>query len=125
MILFGFDAIGHEVLEYRIYPKDIADAALHAKDMGMKYPEELWNQAVEVCGGQRAKVKDLIKIQALSDGTWCPLNTPFAQVSNTKKGFGELVRWWEGVLLHAWFPSVCATRAFEIQRNLSMSPRDE
>jgi len=119
MIVFGFDSIAHEVLDYKIYPKDIEDATLHAKDMGMTFPKELWKQAISVCGGQYAKVKDFIKIEALSDGTWCPRNTPFAQISNIKKGFGELITWWEGVLLHAWFPSACATRAFEMRNYLT------
>jgi len=118
MVLFGFDTIAHEVLDYKIYPIDIADAATKAKEMGMKFPEELWDRAIAVCGGQYARIKDLIKIEALSDGTWCPRNTPFAQISNIKKGFGELVTWWEGVLLHAWFPSACATRAFEMRQYL-------
>jgi hypothetical protein len=34
MVLFGFDTIAHEVLDYKIYPKDIADAATKAKEMG-------------------------------------------------------------------------------------------
>jgi nicotinamide phosphoribosyltransferase len=48
MILFGFDAIGHEILDYKIYAKDVEDAALHAKDMTMKFPEELWYKAISV-----------------------------------------------------------------------------
>ena len=70
MVLFGFDTIAHEVLDYKIYPKDIADAATKAKEMGMKFPEELWNRAIAVCGGQYARIKDLIKIEALSDGIY-------------------------------------------------------
>ena len=128
MFLFGFDAIAHEVLEYKIYAKDVDDAAKKAKAMGLIFPEELWYKAISVSNdglvdGRCVRVKDLIKIEALSDGTWCPQGTPFAQVSNTVKGFGDIVTWWEGRLIHAWFPSACATRAWEMRNYLDRSPR--
>ncbi len=123
MILFGFDAIAHEVLDYEISVNDIVQATQYAKWMGLIFPNELWYKAIAACNdgiveGKTAKIKQLIKIECLPDGTWVPRGTPFAQISNIKKGFGELVTWWEGRLLHAWFPSACATRALEMRHYL-------
>ena len=59
-----------------------------------------------------------LRVQALPDGTWCPTKTPIAQIMNTEDGFGELVTWFEPILLKCAFPSGCATNAFKIKQYL-------
>ena len=59
-----------------------------------------------------------LRIQAIPDGNWVPRGTPFCQIKNTVEGFGECVTWWEAMLMHAWFPSACATEAFYMRKYL-------
>ncbi|MFY9796008.1 MAG: hypothetical protein WAJ93_09990 [Candidatus Nitrosopolaris sp.] len=113
MILFGFDATAHDVLDYKVTDKDIIEAEKCASAMDMKFPVQLFQDAMEF-----DNIGKIIKIEALHDGTWVPKGTPFAQISNVEEGFGELVTWWEPLLLHTWFPSSCATRALEMRRYL-------
>ena len=54
-------------------------------------------------------IGEILKVEALPDGSWVPRGTPFAQISNVVKGFGELVTGWEPLLLHPWFASSCNT----------------
>jgi nicotinamide phosphoribosyltransferase len=79
----------------------------------MPFPYEMWMRVVTECNGKLP-----LLIEALPDGRWCPKGTPFAQVRNTVEGFGELVTWFEPVMLKCAFPSGCATRAFQMRKYL-------
>lgn len=115
MILFGFEQQCYDILNYRITADDVKQAELYATKMGMRFPTGLFFELVDEFDG---RVKTVLRIKGLPDGTWVPKGTPFAEISNTAEGFGELVTWWEGMFLHAWFPSACATRAREMREYL-------
>lgn len=113
MILYGFNEIVIKLLNQRIQESMVMEAEECAKKMGMPFPVDMWMNVVD-------KLKGWIplKVEALPDGTWVPQGTPFAQITNTDENFGELVSWWEGVYLHSYFASACATRALEMRRYL-------
>jgi len=113
MILYGFNEIVIKLLNQKIQESMVMDAEECAKKMGMPFPTEMWMDLVDKLHGWIP-----LKVEALPDGTWVPQGTPFAQITNTDEGFGELVTWWEGVLLHSYFPSACATRALAMRRYL-------
>ncbi len=113
MILYGFNEIVTNLLNQQIDVAMVMEAEECAKKMGMKFPVDMWMKLVDGLDGWIP-----LKVEALPDGSWVPKGTPFAQVSNTEEGFGELVTWWEGVFLHASFPSACATRAMEMRKYL-------
>ncbi len=113
MILYGFNETVHHLLNRQIDVGMVMEAEECAKKMGMKFPVDMWMNCVD-----RMKGYIPLKVEALPDGTWVPKGTPFAQITNTEEGFGELVTWWEGVFLHSNFASACATRAMEMRRYL-------
>jgi len=113
MILYGFNEIVIKLLNQKIQESMVMDAEDCARKMGMPFPTEMWMNLVDKLHGWIP-----LKVEALPDGTWVPKGTPFAQITNTDEGFGELVTWWEGVFLHSYFPSACATRALEMRRYL-------
>ena len=113
MILYGFNETVHHLLNRQIDVGMVMEAEECAKKMGMKFPVDMWMNCVD-----RMKGYIPLKVEALPDGTWVPKGTPFAQITNTEEGFGELVTWWEGIFLHTSFPSACATRAMEMRRYL-------
>jgi len=113
MILYGFNEIVNKLLQVTIEPWMIDEAEADAISQGVTFPRELFQRIIDECDGDIP-----IMVEALPEGTWCPKGTPFAQIRNTVEGFGELVTWWEGVLMKAFFPSACATRALEIRRYL-------
>lgn len=113
MILYGFREIVTGLLSIRITEEHVAEAARCAARQGLIFPEELFLRVVNEFGGYAP-----IAVESLPEGTWCPARTPFAQVYNTAEGFGELVTWWEGLFMHAYFPSGCATEAFHMRRYL-------
>jgi nicotinic acid phosphoribosyltransferase len=114
MILFGFDAAAHDILDYKVKEDDIIQAGACAKKMNMEFPAEMFYDAMKY-----ESIGDILKVEALPDGSWVPRGTPFAQISNVVKGFGELVTWWEPLLLHPWFASSCATRALKMKQYLT------
>ena len=111
MVLYGFNEIVTSLLNTKIEVDMVEAAQNHAKRMNMPFPFEMWYTIADRFGGRIP-----LKVEALRDGTWCPRGTPFAKVTNTEEGFGELVTWWEGVMLQASFPSGCATRAYELMK---------
>ena len=113
MILYGFNEIAIDLLNTKIEVDMVEEANELAKKMDMKFPFDLW---YDVATKHRGWIP--LRVQALKDGTWVPKGTPFAQVSNTVEGFGELVTWWESIMLHSYFASGCATEAFHIRRYL-------
>lgn len=113
MILYGFNEIVIDLLNTKIEVDMVEEAEELALKMDMKFPSELW---YKVAIDHRGWIP--LRVQALKDGTWVPKGTPFAQVSNTVEGFGELVTWWEAIMLHSYFASGCATEAFHIRRYL-------
>lgn len=113
MILHGFREMIERVLTTRITHKMVDQAEKQAIRKGMPFPRALWDRVVDECNGFVP-----IKIEALPEGRWCPAGTPFAQVSNTEEGFGELVTWFEPIILMCAFASGCATDAFEMRKYL-------
>ncbi|HEC65997.1 MAG TPA: nicotinate phosphoribosyltransferase [bacterium] len=113
MILFGFNEIVIDLLNRQIEEWMIMDAEEHARSVGMKFPSKMWYGLIKDMKGYIP-----LKVEALPDGSWVPKGTPFAQVTNTEEGYGELVTWWEGVFLHSYFPSGCATEAMYLKRYL-------
>ena len=113
MILYGLREIVQSILSIQITKAHVEEAERCAKRMGLIFPTKLFLRVVEECNGYAP-----ISIETLPEGTWCPVGTPFAQIRNTKAGFGELVTWWEANFLKAYFPSNCATEAFHIRTYL-------
>lgn len=113
MILYGFAEMVNSILEIQITNAMIRQAKVASELMGVIFPTKLFERVVKECNGYAP-----IKVQSLPEGTWCPAGTPFAQVRNTVKGFGELVTWFEGIFLHASFPCGTATEAFHMRRYL-------
>lgn len=109
MILYGFnEQITDWFSRMKVTREMVAEAERLAKKMNKEadFPVNLWMQVVNDLSG-----KPPLEIEAVPDGTYVPVGTPFAQIRNTVKGFGELVSWNEVVLLKPFFPSGCATRA--------------
>jgi nicotinic acid phosphoribosyltransferase len=120
MVLFGFEELVTSFFTVRITDAMIDEAVQCAAGFGLGFPAESMFRAV---------VNDLnghlpLRIQALSEGTWCPAGTPFAQIRNTVEGYGELVTWWEGVLMHSYFASSCATEALAMRQYLLQQSPD-
>lgn len=113
MILYGFTEMANRILEIKITNEMIQQAKESSKVMGVIFPTELFERVVKECNGYVP-----LLVQSLKEGTWCPAGTPFAQVSNTVEGFGELVTWYEGIFLHASFPCGTATEAFKMRKYL-------
>jgi nicotinamide phosphoribosyltransferase len=113
MILYGLNETVLSILQIQVTIEMIDEAEEAAKRMGLIFPRKLWEDVVNKCNGYVP-----IKVESLPEGTWSPKGTPFAQVSNTVEGFGELVTWFEGVFIMAYFPSACATEAFFMKRYL-------
>jgi nicotinamide phosphoribosyltransferase len=110
MVLFGFHELVVTFLEnVKVTEEMITEAEECARSMGLTFPSELFKRVVEECDG-----KIPLKVECLPEGTFCPAGTPFAQISNTKGGFGELVTWWEAIFLHGYFASSCATEAMNM-----------
>lgn len=113
MILYGFNKRIAELLSTQVTMPMVTSAYAHAIRKGMSFPYEMFKEIVEKHNGWIP-----IEIEALPDGRWCPKGTPFAQIRNTVEGFGELVTWFEGVILKMAFPSGCATRAYHMRKYL-------
>lgn len=113
MILQGFREIANSILSIQITKKMVDQAKKHADRKGLPFPYDVWMRVVNEFNGYVP-----IAVEALEEGTWVPAGTPFAQVYNTVEGFGELVTWFEGILMMAYFPSACATEAFHIRKYL-------
>jgi nicotinamide phosphoribosyltransferase len=113
MILYGLKEIVNSILSKKITMSMVNKADKLAEQRGLSFPKELWKRVVTECNGRIP-----IKIEMLPEGTYCPINTPFAQIRNTVKGFGEMVTWLEAILMHGWFPSACATEAFNMKKYL-------
>jgi nicotinamide phosphoribosyltransferase len=103
----------HSVLNTKITMQMIDEAELHANKMGLIFPRKLWEGIVKDLNGYVP-----LLVESLPEGVWCPKGTPFAQVRNTVKGYGEMVTWFEGVFLQSSFSSGCATEAFHMRRYL-------
>ena len=113
MILYGFNEIVIDLLNTKIEVDMIEEAQELARQMGLQFPFDMWYKIATELKGRIP-----LRVQALPDGTWVPKGTPFAQITNTEEGFGELVTWFEAVLLHSYFPSGCATEALAIRQYL-------
>jgi nicotinamide phosphoribosyltransferase len=115
MILYGLNKTIEYVFDkMQITYDNIREAERYASEMNVWFPSELFYTIVDDLNGYMP-----VNIQAIPDGNWVPRGTPFCQIRNTVKGFGECVTWWEAMLLHAWFPSACATQAFYMRKYLN------
>jgi len=120
MVLYGFHELVTNFLTTTLITKEhIIQAEEHAKQYGVKFPSDLFHRVVNECDG-----KIPLKVETLPEGTYCPAGTPFAQISNTVEGFGELVTWWEAIFLHAHFPATCATEALKMRRYLEKRQKE-
>ena len=113
MILYGFAEMVNEVLSVQITHEMVDQLEDASNTIKVKAPIELFRKVVDDHNGYFP-----IHVQSLGEGTWCPKGTPFAQIRNTVKGFGELVTWIEGIFLQSSFPSGTATEAFRIRQYL-------
>ena len=114
MILYGLNKTIEYVFDTMQVTYDhVREAELYASEMDVWFPSDLFYSIVDDFNGYMP-----VNIQAIPDGNWVPRGTPFCQIRNTVKGFGECVTWWEAMLMHAWFPSACATQAFYMRRYL-------
>lgn len=113
MILYGFNEIVTSLLNTKIEENNVVEAEEHARGMEMPFPSDMW---YKISNDLKGRIPLCVK--SVKDGTYCPKGTPFAKVYNTIEGFGELVSWWEGIFLHASFPSGCATEAMRLERSL-------
>jgi nicotinamide phosphoribosyltransferase len=113
MILFGTNKIIRDLMETKVTEKHVTGAHAQAIRKGVPFPYEMWMRVVTECDG-----KIPLLIEVLPDGRWCPKGTAFAQIRNVVEGFGELVSWFESVMLKVAFSSGCATRAFEMRKYL-------
>lgn len=113
-ILYGFNEIVLKVLNQKIEESMVIEADEYARKMKLHFPIDMFMRIVNEFKGRIP-----LKMEALKDGTWCPIGTPFAQVMNTEEGFGELPTYWEGMFLHAAFPSGVATRAMYLKLYLN------
>lgn len=113
MILYGFNEIVIDLLNRKIEVDMVEEAQDYARKMGMHFPFDMFYKIATDLKGRIP-----LRVQALPDGTWVPKGTPFAQISNTEEGFGELVSWWEAVMIHSYFASGCATEAFWLRKYL-------
>lgn len=118
MIFFGFLENINMILNTQITMEMIDEAEAGAKRKGLIFPRELWERVVNECNGYIP-----IEIQTVPEGTYCPIGTPFAQIRNTVEGFGEMVTWFEGVFMHSYYPSACATQAFRMRKYLEQKKR--
>jgi len=115
MILYGLSEMINTILGIQITKEMVQQLKDSAKVMTVVAPIELFEKVVNEYNGYFP-----ICVQSLPEGTWCPAGTPFAQIRNTAKGFGELVTWLEGIVLQSSFPCSTATEAFHIRRYLEM-----
>lgn len=112
-VMYGLKEMALNILEVQITKAMVDEAAECAERDNLEFPYDLWMRVVNECNGYIP-----IQIQCVPEGTYCPTGTPFAQIKNTKKGFGEMVTWLEPIFMMAYFPSSCATRAFEMRQYL-------
>lgn len=118
MIFFGLLESINMILNTQITMEMVDEAETNAKRQGLIFPRELWERVVNECNGYVP-----IEIQTVPEGTYCPTGTPFAQIRNVVKGFGEMVTWFEGYFMHSYFPSACATQAFRMRKYLEQKKR--
>lgn len=118
-ILFGLNETINEICNIKIEEIMVDEAYEHALRMNMPFPVNMWYRVANEFKGRIP-----LRVEALPDGTWCPKGTPFCKISNTEKGFGELVSWWEGVFMHSYFASGCATEAFLMRKYLDDNKLD-
>lgn len=114
MVLYGFNEIVEQVCNRKIYDDDIQEAAEYADKMNMgPFPIDMWMIVAKDYKGRLP-----LRVDSLPEGTWVPKGTPFAKIRNTEEDMAELVTWFEGMFLHASFPSGCATRAAYMRQYL-------
>lgn len=111
MLLFGFSDNINYFFKDPITQDDIDEAKKYCSSIGINMPYKLFERVVDEFKGFPP-----LSITTLSEGTWVPKGSPFAQIWNTEEGFGELVTWWESLLLWGYFISSCATRSLEIYK---------
>ena len=118
-IFNGLSDIVNELLSIQITKEMVDEAELYATENAMPFPREIWDRVVSEFDGYCP-----IKIQAVKEGTYCPIYTPCIQIRNTVEGFGELVTWFEGVFIKVFFSSSLLYRANEMRAYLdSLVPK--
>jgi nicotinamide phosphoribosyltransferase len=120
-ILYGHNETVGDVLLEPVTEEEVFSFKRTSEAQGLnpKRILEKWNIILKEFNGNLP-----LRVEALPDGTWCPAGTPFSQISNTVKDFGELVTWWEPRYMHNAFSSGCATNAFHMRRYLERKQRE-
>lgn len=119
MVIYGLHDIVFNLFKLQFTKNMVDDARHYYESMGAKFPYDMWMGVVEECGGYLP-----LHVQMLPEGSYAPVGTPFAQVRNTKRDYGELVTWFEGDLLHMWGGAAPATEALHIRNYLeSLVPK--
>jgi len=119
MVLYGFHESVKTFMDIKIEHWMVDEAVAMSEEYGSPFPENLFRRMIDECNGTWP-----IRIESIPEGTYVPTGTPFAQIRNTKDGFGELCTYVEAIFMHAYFPSSCATRAFEMYRYLQNTIKD-
>ena len=119
MIYYGvIEGVVNNVLTTQITEQMVQEAQAIADRNNVPFPYETWMRVVNELNGYVP-----LTVQAMPEGTYCPPGTPFAQIRNTVEGFGDLVTWFEPILLHTHFASTTATQALRIKRYTEQKKR--
>ena len=119
MILNGLvESVVNMILNIEITEKMVEEAAAVADRNNMPFPYETWMKVVTECNGYVPLV-----VEMLPEGTYCPPGTPFAQIRNNVKGYGDLVTWFEPAFMQVYFPSTVTTQALRIRKYLEQKKR--
>lgn len=102
----GLAGLIHQLLETRITVEMLEEAEELAKESQMEFPSQLFNYIIIRLDG-----KIPLKFEMLPEFIWIPKGTPFCKITNTDPKCSSLVTMWEGYLTHAYFTSLCYTRA--------------
>lgn len=110
MILFGFNHILNKILNVRIADKmveEIKQAATNT-DLEHWFDYNTWITIIDNFDGIIP-----IKVYVLPEFSFVPKNTPFCQIYCTGiERPSDIMAWFEGMILHAYFPSTCLTNMY-------------
>lgn len=115
-VIYLFSHIVADIFRDPITKDWIEEAEVICNKARIPFPRHLFERVVDELNGYVP-----LRICALPDGTIVPKGTPICQVENTVKGFGELVTWWEGVLLKGHYPIGAMTEVFQFYKYLVKS----
>lgn len=119
VVFFGLQAFIRDILENE-FDNFFLDSDLYINHHKIRV-EKLLGKKFDITHWQElAKLGYLpIKINALKEGTECPLRVPMFTIENTIPGYGWLVNYIESILSNSiWQPMTSATNALRLRRML-------